>query len=488
MVLLSIKSRGTKTCVAFFAAFILASVLATIEAQPVSSDELAQIAAGKGPATTALQMAIDNSTGLVDIPAGTYLIDQTLTVDLKNNGYRGIRGADGATRIVMSGPGPAFRVVGDHQGTADPGSIQEHTWEKERFPLIGGIEIIGTHPEADGIELFRTMQCTIRNVSIRNCRYGIHLVERNRNFILADSHIYDGGDTGVFLDNCNLHQVNIIGNHISYNKRAGIRQLNGDVHNIQITGNDIEYNSGSNETSGEIVLEASTGLISEYTIVSNTIQARPDNQGANIRIIGSKADSPYAARTIVITGNVIGSRDKNIVLENACRVTITGNTIYGGKTLNIDCKQVENVILNGTNIGTRPSMHAVNDVYDDGVIFEDCKSCIISNAILSQNRYGTKEQGGALTLINSQDCRISGCQIIHPKIRGIHIVGGEGCVVSDNTIAAEASGDFLAAIEVSDNGKSHVIHDNLIRSALSDPILTHEASVHSKDNIVVNPE
>ena len=44
-------------------------------------------------------------------------------------------------------------------------------------------------------------------------------------------------DTGLLFDRCNLHQVIIHGNHISYCKRAGIRQLDGDVHNIQITGN-----------------------------------------------------------------------------------------------------------------------------------------------------------------------------------------------------------------------------------------------------------
>ena len=340
----------------------------------------------------------------MEIPAGTFLIDAPLRVDLPALGYRGIRGANGATRIVMSGPGPALEILGDHQGTAFPPSVEEHTWEKERFPVISGLEIVGKHPEADGIALCRTMKCTIQNVLIRQCRYGIRLVERNRNVIIADSHIYDCTDTGVFLDNCNLHQTNIIGNHISYNLRAGIRQWRGDVHNVQITGNDIEYNydreaaddeaaadnaDNAEVTSGEIVLESPDTLISEYTIVSNTIQARPESPGANILILGSEADTPHAARTIAISGNIIGSRDKNIVLSHACRTTISGNTIYGGKVLNIEARHCQNVILSANNIGSRPSMHAGSVIYCDGILLEECSDCLLDGNIVSNHRFGS---------------------------------------------------------------------------------------------------
>jgi len=318
------------------------------------------------------------------------------------------------------------------------------------------------------------MQCTIRNVLIRTCRYGVHLVERNRNFLLANSHIYDGGDTGVFLDNCNLHQVNIIGNHISYNKRAGIRQFNGDVHNIQITGNDIEYNHGSEETSGEIVLESPDSLISEYTIVSNTIQALPQNHGANILIVGSEKNAPLAARTIAISGNIIGSRDKNIVLEHACRVTITGNTIYGGTTLSIHAKNTQNLVLSANNIGSRPSMHAVTDMYDDGILLEDCSNGILNGNIISGHRYGTREQGGAITLVNARSLRVSNCQIIHPRIRGIHLINGETCVLSDNTIDAPASDEFHAAIEISGVGKANLVQHNLITTGLKEPVVMNK--------------
>ncbi len=436
-------------------------------------------------ATAMLQRMIDETKGLVEIPAGSFIIDKPLRVDLTTTGYRGIRGANGATRIIMRGPGPALHILGDHQGTADPASLQAHTWEKERLPIISDLEILGEHPEADGITLYRTMQCTIQNVLIRRCRYGIHLVERNRNFLLANSHIYDGSDTGVFLDNCNLHQINIIGNHISYNKRAGIRQFNGDVHNVQITGNDIEYNSGSEESSGEIVLEAEEGLISEYTIVSNTIQARPENPGANILIAGAEKDTPHAARTIAISGNIIGSRDKSIILRHACRTTISGNTIYGGKTLSLHVQQSKNIVVNGNNIGSRPSMHSSSNVYDDGLLFEDCGNCLITGNILSEHRCGTEERGGAITLVNAEHCRVSTCQILQPRLRGVHIIGGTGCVISDNTITAAPNEDFRAAIEVA-GGQAHLLQNNWVQSALPQPLVMGDAFGESRNNTLVS--
>jgi len=456
--------------------------------QDAAVTELQGLADGQRPATAVLQRLIDESEGLVSIPAGTFLLDAPLRVDLSVRGYRSIRGADGATRLVVDCAGPALEIVGDHQGTAHPDSVEDHTWEKERLPIISGLEILGKHDQADGIALVRTMKCIIRNVLIRRCRYGIHLVERNRNVIIADSHIYDCTDTGVFLDECNLHQINILGNHISYNKRAGIRQLNGDVHNVQITGNDIEYNTGSAESSGEIVLEASEGLISEYSITGNTIQARPENPGANILISGTLENAPYAARVVTISGNIIGDRDKNIALSRASKVTITGNTIYGGKTLSLHLQQCGNVVVNGNNIGTRPSMHTVHEIHDDGILLEDCTDCLLTDNILSEHRFGNQEQGGAVTLLNAQRCRVSDCQIIHPRIRGVHIVGGMGCVVSDNTIMAPATEDFRAAIEISGTGRAHLVQNNWIGSALAEPIVIEGSSGESRNNTLVSSE
>ncbi len=363
----------------------------------------------------------------------------------------------------MAGAGPAFRLVGNHQGTADPPSVKPETWRAERFPVLSGFEILGAHPEADGIELLGTMQATIRCMLVRKCRYGIHLAKRNRNFILSESHIYDGSDTGILMDNVNLHQTNIVGNHISYNRRAGIRQIGGDVHNVQITGNDIEYNYGAEGTSGEIVLEAGTGIVSEYTIASNTIQAKPESPGANILILGRPAGPAQAVRTIAITGNVIGSRQKNIQVVNGTRVNITGNSIYGGAEVNVHLDSCQNMLVGSNTLATRPSMHKSSDTYRDGLLLERCVDCVVMGNILSDHKQGTEVAGGSVTLRGCRDLCISGCQILDPHHRGIHLQDTCRCKVSDNFIADRHDPPrMLAAIEVSGDARDNVVQGNTV--------------------------
>ncbi|MBU0717188.1 MAG: hypothetical protein KJ749_02985 [Planctomycetes bacterium] len=55
--------------------------------------------------------------------------------------------------------------------------------EAERLPLISGIEIVGAHQAAVGIELDGLWQPTLTRIHVRNCLHGIHVVRRNRNLI-----------------------------------------------------------------------------------------------------------------------------------------------------------------------------------------------------------------------------------------------------------------------------------------------------------------
>src|SRR5262245_38154302 len=127
--------------------------------------------------TAALQHALEAGDGVLALHKGTYRISQPLVLDLTKQGYGAIRGEGGTSRLLMAGPGPALRIIGDHRGTAMPSSVEPHTWERERFPTVAGIEILGSHPDAEGIELRKTIQATISQVLVRGCRHGIHLVE-----------------------------------------------------------------------------------------------------------------------------------------------------------------------------------------------------------------------------------------------------------------------------------------------------------------------
>ncbi|MBP86688.1 MAG: hypothetical protein CMJ64_08230 [Planctomycetaceae bacterium] len=446
-------------------------------------------AAGDGQTddTAALQHAVDDGDGALHLAKGTYRITRPIVLDTHKHGYLGLRGDQGTARVVMAGPGPAFRILGDHQGTATPNSFKPHTWDRERMPIVSGLEILGDHPEADGIELRRTMQTTIQNTLIRRCRFGVHLVERNRNFLLNASHIFDCHDTGVFFDECNLHQVIISANHVSYCKRAGIRQKNGDVHNIQITGNDIEYNSGYEgegaEQSGEIVLIAPEGIISEYTIASNTLQATLDAPGANVLIVGKVAETRDGIRLVNITGNVLGSRDKNIVINHGAKISITGNTIYGGQALNVELLNSNYVTLGSNTCFSRPASYAPKTT--DGILLQRCVGCVLTGNIINDCWLGSREKGGSLTIRDSSEIMVSGCQIGNPRFRGIDIVDSMNCHIQGNSIAEDSSlRGMLAAIRVAGESRDAWIHGNSVSHGTDAAIMYQQSHGTVEGNMI----
>jgi len=414
---------------------------------------------GRTDDTQAIQQAVDAGCGMLILPGGSYRLTRPIVLDL-SHGFRGIRGHAGTARVIMTGPGPAFKIVGHHQGTANPSTVKNDIWESERMPIVAGFEILGRHEQADGIQLLQTMKAVLHNLLIRRCRVGVHLADRNRNFVIYGCHIYECTDTGLFLDNVNLHQANIVGNHISYNRRAGIRQLNGDVHNVQITGNDIEYNSGSDESSGEILLEAPDGTASEFTIASNTIQATLPVGGANIRIVGRPAAATLGARLIAVTGNVIGSRHTNIDVDNGERLSITGNTIYGGTTRNLRLSGCRSAIVGSNTFVSSP---ADAKTTRDGLLLENCLGCSIVGNIISGGRPTDDGSAACLTLQTCREISVSSCQILDPIGCGISLDNSSRCKLSDNTILdRRPARSMRAAIRLTGQCKDNLIANNAL--------------------------
>ncbi len=433
--------------------------------------------------TEALQHTLEAGAGVLHLSKGTYRITRPLVMDLTKQGYGAIDGDGGTSRLVMAGPGPAIRIIGDHRGTARPKSYQPHTWEKERFPNVTGLEILGSHPQAVGIELRKTTKTNITNLLVRGCKHGIHLVERNRDFILADSHLLDNHEYGLFFDECNLHQIIVHGNHISWNKKAGIKSLNGDVHNLQITGNDIEYNNNpgvdqsknGEPTGAEIWFEATEGVISEVTISSNTLQATIQPGGANVRIHGAPTTSGRAARLITICGNVLGSQARGIELSHVQRVAITGNTIYDSADLSLHVTHCSGIAV-GSNTFVWRGMD--DDPPRDGILFEDCQNGTLIGLVTQRLCYGTPEKGAAVTMVRCQDMAVSECQILDPLVRGIELQDCIRCRISGNSIVDRRKKCSMhQAIRITGRSKDNLVQNNLLGGAKTQLIdVTSEAA------------
>ena len=74
---------------------------------------------GKTDDTAAIQRAVDSGVGAIRFPKGFYRLTKPVVIDLDRVGFTSLVG-DGTAQIIMNGPGPAFRFVGTHDGSAAP--------------------------------------------------------------------------------------------------------------------------------------------------------------------------------------------------------------------------------------------------------------------------------------------------------------------------------------------------------------------------------
>jgi hypothetical protein len=369
---------------------------------------------GRADDTEALQKAIDKTTGVIRLSAGTFRITRSLVVDLDRAGWRAIT-ADGASRLLMDGPGPALRFVGTHEGTADPASVKPNVWQRQRMPTVEGLEILGGHPQAIGIQAQGTMQLTIARCNIRGCLHAIHLVGRNRNLLIADCHLYQNQGIGVYFDHVNLHQTNIVGCHISYCAGGGIVCRGGEVRNVHVGTCDIESNMAADApATANILLDSTAGSVAEVAIAGCTLQHNsksPDS--ANIRILGRGDGGKRLGMTndghVTISGNVLSDVRVNVHIAGARGVILTGNTFWMGYDHNLLVEESSNVVV-GPNVFERNPRYDYGDSKEttNDLVFRQCRDCTLTGLHIN----GVYRAPAGLTLEDCSRFLVTGCTIL----------------------------------------------------------------------------
>ena len=415
---------------------------------------------GKTDDTAAIQKAVATTGNRLFFPKGHYKISKTILIDLAKMGYASIRG-NGDAQLIMAGAGPAFKIAGTHFGSADPEGFDKKVWSSERMPLVEGLSIEGQHQAAVGIEAIGTMQLTITRVQVRHTLHAIHLRENNRNLIIADCHLYENHGIGVFYDGVNLHQSNITGSHISYNKEGGIVTKGGNIRNIHITGCDIESNMGSDKApTANVLIDCSGSAVgtAEVAITGCTIQHnRNAPNSANIRIIGKDQSGIGSEKerwgNVTITGNVLSDVMVNIDLQYCRGVVISGNTIWKGYDYGLLMEGCSNVVfganlfdanpnyfnkpvpsnrllVKGCEDGTFTGVQVYGSKDSPSLVVRDSKRINIGNCSL----FNCEKVG--LLLDNVTDSKVSGCMItaLNPNDRSfepIQSIGGYGNKITD---------------------------------------------------------
>ncbi len=437
-------------------------------------------AVGDGAAddTAAIQHAIDQGDGQLELPRGDYRITRTLDIPLDRIGRFSISGQGTVAKLIMDGPGPAIFLHATHSGSADPLGFHPRHWQRERMPTVRDLEIEGRHGQADGIRLEGVMQPTLTSVLIREVQHAVHVTNRARNLTISHCHFYHNRGCGVYLDRVNLHQTIITGSHISYCRLGGIRIEDSEIRNLQITGNDIEYN---NDRTHDVAAEqrrpaadiwidvGREGSIREGTISGNTIQSTYSSAGANIRILGGEAVDRARAGMWSITGNLIGSQQTNLHLTAVRGVTITGNYIYSGHHRNLLVEASRNIVVGPNCLGHNPDYQ--RSELATGIRFVDCHSCNLSGLLIEDAEAGRHTLPGTIPLVRTAlleliRCRrmnITGCQFLDGTPQGVYLEDCFDTVLTGCTVLDDRSPQLMrTAVLWKGQGEGNMIGNSRI--------------------------
>ncbi len=449
---------------------ILFTAVFTTSVQAKTVRDIGALGDGMADDTAAIQRAVDSGVGGIEFPKGSYRLTKTVTIDLDKVGFTSLT-ADGTAKIIMAGSGPAFHFIGTHEGSADPGTLKPNVWEKQRMPMVRGLEITGDHTEADGIEATGTMQLTITETVIHDLRHGIHLTTRNRNMVISACHLYHNRGIGVFYDHVNLHQSNIVGCQISYNAGGGVVTRGGEVRNVQIGTCDIESNMAPDAApSANVLIDSTDGSTDEVAITGCTLQHNSKSPGsANIRVIGKGITSlKNATETqeghIAIVGNVMSDVMVNIHLQNARGVSITGNTFWEGFEHDLLIENSQGIVI-GPNDFDRNPRYVVNGNWTkdlNGLTFRNCADCKLSGFLVKS----VWKKEAAVSLEKCDRCTLNDVSILDSDGIGLLMKDCTRCKVSDCVIRddrEEKKGTPSLKIE---GGKDNWIKGNVLTNGV----------------------
>ncbi len=424
---------------------------------------------GQTDDTAALQKTIDTRVGDLRLPKGHYRISKPIVIDLQKTGFISIYGG-GTARIIMAGPGPALKFTGSHRGTADPETVKPSVWQHQRMPAVDGIEIVGAHPQAVGIEATGTMQLTVTRVLVREALHGIHLTKHNRNVIVSNCHLYKNRGVGLYLDAVNLHQINVACCHISYNGAGGIVVRDSAVCNLHISGCDIEANMApKGPPAANVWIDTAAGprATAEIAITGCTIQhthAAPDS--ANIRFTGTDLDDRVKKENVwgnvTIGDNVLSDAQINIDIRNARGVSIVGNTLWRGYQYNLRVEESSNVVIGPNLLDRNPKYYWGGEREQNGVLFRKCRDLTVTGLHLNDVR----QPAAALILEDCHRLNLTNCSILDCDTAGLLLKNVTAARVSDCLILNDKpdAGSWVP-LKVT-GGRGNMIANNLIGAPL----------------------
>lgn len=302
--------------------------------------------------TEALQAIVDTNDNVI-LPPGLHIkITGTINID---TAYSQLFDG-GNCEIIVSGDFPAFTIIGSVVSpmSMTPVSLNDQIINDEGSYEFKNIKIRSTINSAGtGILIDSCFKTNIRDCYIHNVKTGIKFIGRSRDIIIEGNQIYACWNYGLHFDGVNLHQLNIVGNHISCCEKCVYLDKPDSMANLQIVGNDIEVTNYPTSPLVEDDFEcicidsgdASDGILSEIVISGNTIQGHTRNN-VMIEIVGG---ARRQIQLLSITGNHISNCKKTLIqLNKVYHAAIQGNTFANAGEYAIEMlSSNERITING---------------------------------------------------------------------------------------------------------------------------------------------
>ena len=170
---------------------------------------------------------------------------------------------------------------------------------------------------------------------------------RNRNVLIANSHVYENRGVGIYLDDVNLHQINVTGCHVSYCDDGGIVAKAGQVRNLHVTGCDIESNQGAKRPpTANVLIDSTGGSNAEVAITGNRLHLLDTREGR--ATLSLQADDSLVERNTLVLVTLIVLQ---LVIPGINRYFIAPPQILS-YTAGVNLSPTDRLIVYGS---TRPS-------------------------------------------------------------------------------------------------------------------------------------
>jgi hypothetical protein len=315
------------------------------------------------------------------------------------------------------------------------------------------------------------MQLTLTRLVVRRVLHAIHLVRHNRNVLIANCHLYDNRGIGVYLDDVDLHQINVTACHISFNAQGGVVSRAGNVRNLHLTGCDIEANMSPETPPTANVLIDCTGSVvgtAEVAITGCTIQHSGDAPGsANIRMLGRGDPTRTLARArwgnVTITGNILSDVQVNVHLQNCRGVTVTGNTFWLGFQHHLLVEGSASVVL-GPNAFDRNPGYARANAGRDSIAIRDSEDCTVTGLHLTEVR-GTE---AAILIENCRRFNLASCTVLDSDGPGLLLRNVSESLVTGWLIRDSRPRRAGAPSLRVEGGRDNVIANNVLAQGRAD--------------------